>query len=537
MQIVQTLQSQLQPIDKLPKLQQDIVWNLTGSVIGIITSLAETKEEILSTISKKKLILSFLFGLLSIESVPVDLFQNTLACLATLTEDNEETTKQILDHETWLEGLMQLRESKSPKAVSACGVLHNVFSTAQWFDHNTPMEGASDAALVSTLVKYMSQAHLDKTQANGWGGTDPDYVLHLALEITAAIATSLQEALEHASRNEKEFEGFGDDTEELDSMMIEQNESDLDEKDVAEDANITGNGEMDQDDMDADMELVAGADLRDDEEPMESQPTLEALIQEAVPVILLSVSSGNEIVRSSALSSLNNIAWTISSIDFEASNSSLFGFWTSTAQKIWSEVVSPVLASNTADIELASSVTSIAWALARSLKGQINLQADEAKKFMALYQASKSLNAVNGQTNGTGKTSNANTVDPFQGLGVKCVGVLGRLALSPAPVTLNREIGIFLLTVLNSLPDIPAADAVEALNQIFDIYADKEYVCDIVFWSDGFYKHLENIGPKSRKMAKLIDKRYQLELRDRADEANLNLTRFLAYKKKERARS
>lgn len=522
----------------MPKVQQDFVWNLTGSVIGIISSLAEAQTEIHEAISKIQLVPNFLFGLLSLESTPPGLFHATLACLTTLTEDNEQIANQIVGHETWFKGLTQLREVGGSKAVAACGILHNIFSTVRWYDHNTPTEGSSDAALVLTLAEYLHQAQTGKIQSNGSASTDPDQVLHLALEITASIATTLQEALEHASRNEKEFEGFGDDPEGLDDEMVEQDGSDSDDQAAAEDGSLDDNGEMDEDAMDADMELVSGADLKDDNEPEEIQPTLDALVRTAVPVILPFVSSGNEAVRSSALSSLNNIAWTVSSIEFEASNPSLFNLWTITAQKLWSEVVSPVLASNTADIELASSVTSIAWALARSLKGKLTLQGDESKKFMSLYQASKNLNVENESVDGNAKSSDATSADPFQGLGVKCIGVLGRLALDPAPIPLNREIGIFLLTVLSSLPDTPPADAVEALNQFFDIYADKEFTCDkAVFWADSFYKHLENITPNARKMAKSIDKRRQTELRVRADEAVLNLTRFLAYKKKERARS
>lgn len=89
---------------------------------------------------------------------------------------------------------------------------------------------------------------------------------------------------------------------------------------------------------------------------------------------------------------------------------------------------------------------------------------------MALYEASKSLPKLDDE-------------DAFQSLGVKTIGVLGRLALDPSPVELNREIGVFLLTIL-AAADAPVADVVEALNQIFDIYADKAYPCDEVYLQD-----------------------------------------------------
>lgn len=45
-------------------------------------------------------------------------------------------------------------------------------------------------------------------------------------------------------------------------------------------------------------------------------------------------------------------------------------------------------------------------------------------------------------------------------------------------------------------------------------------------------KHLEELLPKARTMAKRINKKTQTELRTRADEVVANLVRFLAYKRK-----
>ena len=433
---------------------------------------------------------------------------------------------------------MQIKDSGDLKAVAACGVLHNVFVTMQWFDYNTPMEGASDAMLIPTLVKSMESTWVKSNDTNGHvSHSNPDQILQLALEITASIATSLQEALEHGSRNEKEFEGFDD--------------SDLGNEEVGEDAmdadqdlreeNDGGNDEMNAEQIDADMDLVTGDGPEEDDSQSE-EVTLDRLVRGAAPKILSlakRIQSPSEIgaLQNPALAALNNIAWTVSSIDFSTGHlASLQQFWSSLAQRIWKEIITPVLASNTADIELASSITSLAWAVSRSVKGTIKMEPEEHRKFIALYQASKSLNGSleHDRSNGT-KKGLLESDDAFQGLGVKAIGVLGSLAINPAPVEINREIGVFLLTILAALPNTGAADAVEAMNRIFDIYADKTYTYDEpVFWGNGFYKHLEEVQPKARKMAKAIDKRMFGELRSRADEAVLNLGRFLKYKKAEK---
>jgi hypothetical protein len=535
LQIIETIESKEQPFSKLPKAQQELIWTLSGSVIGVTSSLAEAQEEIVQAISKIPVVINFLFGLLTFDSVPAELFGDSLFCLAALTEDNEHLAKKIIDHRSWLDGLMQLREHKGFKAVAACGVLHNIFSTMEWWDHATPIDGFSDACLISTLVQSMDQAEPQQGLANGSGHSSPDHVLKLALEIIASIATNLQEGLEHASGTEEEFKGFDEVSEDADEEMMED---DFEMEENKAESKDMGSGGIRGEEMDADMGFVN----QDEEQPSKNQPTLDALVHSATPKILtlsrslFEVSEEHKAIKTSALSALNNISWTISSIDFAAGNTSISKVWAALAQCIWSEVVWPVLSSNTADICLASSITSIAWAVARSTHGKLELQGDEQKKFMALYQASKGFPpADSNESNKDGKSSDPGSVDVFQSLSVKCIGVLGRLALHPAPIPLNREIGIFLLTALARLPETPTADCVEALNQIYDIYDDKEHEFDqAVFWSDGFYNHLEEIVPKVKKMAKSIDKRKKPELRERADEALLNLGRFLAYKKKER---
>lgn len=492
----------------------------------------------MEAISKISTIPNFLFGLLSFEPTPNEVQNEVLSCLATLLEDNKPLAELVVENGDWLQRLIQIKDSGAPINVSACGVLHNIFTAMQWTDHETSIEGASDAALIPTLVHTLENTTPSSNGTNGnTTHSSPDQVLQLALEIIASISTSLQEALEHGHKHdykkEEKFEGFEDepvDPDEMDADVDDAGSADKEEGDAPD-------SEMSMSEIEADMELVTGDASEDDDSPSE-EPTLSLLIRSATPAILPLAHpslSPNSSIHSSALSALNNIAWTISSIDFSTGHlNSLKKSWSTLAQRTWTEIISPVLASNTADIELASATTSLAWAVSRSVGGEITLQANEHQKFMALYHASKSLGPE--ESNGAAKKGEEEE-DAFQSLGVKSLGVLGSLALSPCPVPLNREIGIFLLTTLSSLPNIPAADAVEALNAIMDIYADNSYEFDEeVFWKDGFYKHLEDCLPGARKLAKGVDKRRFGELRARVDEVVLNLVRFLKYKKTERGR-
>lgn len=531
-QINETLQSR-PPLSQLPKAQQDLVWDLNSSVINLLTSLSEAQDEIVQAITKRPIIAKFLFGLLLSKIAPVVVQHEVLSCLTALTEDNKDLCEQITIDSEWLDGLIRIKDSGSLKGVAACGVLHNIFSCLQWFDHNTPKEGVSDALLIPTLAESLETA---SNHADGMNGQDehssPDQILQLALEITASIASSLQEALEHGSRFEKEFKGFGDQDKELmdEDKMDADGDDEIDGEDEGDNEEPEEDEEMNEDGIISDMDLVT-REGPDEDDASPEEVTLDRLVRLAAPQVLLLAqpTAEDHNVHNFAISALNNIAWIVSSIDFSTGHlDSLNKYWSSLAQQSWNEIISPVLASNTADIELASSITSLAWAICRSTQGTIKIKPEEQCKFMALYQASKSLTTE--QTNGDKKGAE----DEFQSLGVKSIGVLGRLALHPASIDLNNEIGVFLLTTLSD-PSTPAADTVEALNQIFDIYADKSYAFDEpVFWNHGFYKHLEDILPKAKKMAKGIDKRVSAELRARADEAVLNLGRFLRYKRNEK---
>jgi hypothetical protein len=556
-QILETLDSEKFPFKNLSKPEKELVWTLASSLISLISSLSEAQNEINQAISNRFTISQFLIGAVTKGEAPDYIVLEVFNCMAILLEDNKALAQQVKEREEiFLDYLIIVKQETDNKdyadmkGVGACQVLHNLFNSLTWYDHNTPEQGASDAGLIPTLVRAMNQTKIRTTILKNGDSkhSSPDQVIQLALELTAAIATSLQDALEHASqpkngkkegqfagivKKEEEFEGF-DDTEMTNEASEVKDEEDLVDLDAPE----YENGEMNEEEIADDMELVVGEGSGDDETTNETA-TLDLLIKTAAPQIisLLLQNNGN---RSHALSALNNIAWAVSVIDFSEQPlkkdhylESIYVLWVPVAQRIWDQIVSPFLASNSADIGLASVITSIAWALSRCVKGDINIQPGEQRKLMALHHSSKVMI-------GEREEELANAVDdgddPFQSLGVKCIGALGSLALHPASIDLNSDIGIFLLTLLSGLPDVVPAEAVEALNQIFEIYGDENYAFDEpVFWGNDFCRRLEGIQPKLKMKAKSIDKRLLPELRDQVDEAVHNLHRFLSYKRRSKA--
>jgi hypothetical protein len=498
-------------------------------VTSIIGSLAEAQDEILVAISKNHGIDRLLFTLATNSAATPEAANTALSCIAILCEDNKEFVEMVLHDESFFKALNTFRTAHDLRSVLACSVLHNIFSTLRWSDANPGRDNLSDAALVpvlSTTLKVASQDGVGGDKRKKEKKLSSTEILPLALEILASIATSLQISFTKGAKKEEEFKGFDEGKED---MAIDDEEDDAEEAHKEPD---DGDHEMDEEELEADMDMVTAADDYSDEaEGIEDLPTLKAFIVKAIPE-LIKLSKGQDqsdelssLVRNHALSALNNISWTISCLDFSTGpNAAILAAWEGPARKIWAQTIAPVLASDTSDVELATSVTGLAWAIARTLQHRTPLQGGEHAKFISLYHASKNLKPQGGE---------AVEEDPFQSLGVKCIGVLGQISQDPAPIELNRETGVFLLTVLASLPDTPPADAVEALNQLFDMYADEDSACDAqVFWKDGFLKHFEDAVPKLRMMNKKIDKRTHTELRMRADETVLNLTRFIQYKQK-----
>ncbi|KAI1353731.1 hypothetical protein F5Y01DRAFT_50099 [Xylaria sp. FL0043] len=523
--ITEALVSPNGAFSKRSKAEQGFIWCIAEALTEIIAALAAAQDEALDASSQSQEILRFLFTLISTDSTTASVLKSALSCMITLSEDNRQFVEAILGDSTHqcYKHLMNFKNGDGFKAVLACGVLHNVFSVMDWNDQNPGRDGTCDAILVPALSQTLERTSLKDTMANGHSSTSPADILQLALEVLASIGTALQDSLGKGTRAKEEaWEGLDDKN---DAMDADDNDDDISNGDNPADED----DEMGEDEIHADMEMVTGADGdADAHSGIEDLPTLRELIQKAIPQVVKlfqSIAGEDELstlIRTHALTALSNIAWTVSCIDFsEGANAPILQAWIPAAKLIWNDSVAPVLASNTSDVSLATVVTSLAWALARTLHEQSFLNGDEQKKFISLYHASKNLDA--------------NPEDPFQGLGVKCIGILGQLARDPAPVSPNREIGVFLVTVVAALPETPAAEAVEALNQLFDIYGDEKSANDReVFWKDNFLQHIEATVPKVKAMVKTIDKRKSTELRARAEEASLNLSRFIQYKQKHR---
>ncbi|POS82755.1 hypothetical protein EPUL_006243, partial [Erysiphe pulchra] len=517
--ITKTIESHDPQISGLSQPEQELLRNLTVSIVSLLTTLCESHDETIEALSNFPIILKFLFDLLALQSRPLELQSEILLCLTVLTEDNKAIVNQIVENKKWFQTLTIIKDSAKINSIYTCGVLHNIFTCLEWFDHNTPIKEMTDTMLVPLLINHIEKFTNDEDRSHSESISDQS--LQVALEVLASIATRLQDAIEHRSRKVERLTGLKDDD-------IERGDTDMETDSI--------NGEMNDEEIEADMKMVTNYESDNDELLQSNDLTLDRLIRAATPKILRIFNVINyfsDSINERALSALNNIAWTVSNVDKTTENFAILQkVWATLAQEIWEQVICSSLHLCMHNMELASLITSLAWAVARSAKGIIKLSPSNEDRLISLYQVSRNVEQV-----AHSKNINVEKQDTFQSLGVKCIGILGNLAIEPTTtIDLNRKIGKFLLTIPHSFPDVPAADFIESLNHLFDIYADESYSYDEpVFWSEQFWESLQEIHQsKIKQMAKAIDRRKLTELRMRADEAVLNLGRFLDYKKKEK---
>ncbi|KAG6009593.1 hypothetical protein E4U21_001960 [Claviceps maximensis] len=573
---------------KLPKVERVLVASITASLVALLTALAEAGDELLEAISSNATVTGLLFLLITYGGQSgsagddagnlVNLRGDALACLMILTEDNGDLAKKLVTSTDCYLALLALKNQVSGDGVLACATLHNVFASLESLKGWPPVLEAAhedDSLLIPTLARTIAGVQSDHgadvaAAGNGaeGGWSNPFEQQQLALETLASIGTALisansevsasataagnkKRAKRAAAQAKEDDEDMGmDDAEGVMDDEEEGGHDDDDDDDEGENEDDDNEGseedEMDQDAMEADMDMVTGVDDADQDASMNDMPVLKALIQLAIPhlIRIASLPSADDDslrLQGHALSALNNMAWSVSLVDFsDPQSAGIQEAWLPVARTLWQQVITPILASDTADVHLATQVTGLAWALARTLAGQpthqdssnniITTENDHHRKFISLYHATRTMPDPQ-------QPSQDSNPDPFQRLGVKCIGVLGQLALHPCPDQLNREIASFLITLLAALPDeCPPADAVEALNQLLDMYASEEYPYDkTVFWKEDLLSHLEAVVlPKLKIMVRRVDKKTQPELRIRAEEVLLNLTRFVAYKKRHR---
>ncbi|KAJ1044326.1 hypothetical protein NDA10_004747 [Ustilago hordei] len=176
------------------------------------------------------------------------------------------------------------------------------------------------------------------------------------------------------------------------------------------------------------------------------------------------------------------------------------------------------------------------WSIARILQGSVPLSSPTPSSPTSLCVSDASAVSSEIITALITGYSSAST----DGMRVKCILLLSTIARSPlVHPTLNAHIGTFLVSILESIAESPSESAsgtnaesmIAAVNGIIDTYADEKSHYDALAFREA--QLLSSIRPtlfRCKTLARSVDRRRHVSLREAAEEAVENLHAFIAYR-------
>ncbi|ODQ64856.1 hypothetical protein NADFUDRAFT_65992 [Nadsonia fulvescens var. elongata DSM 6958] len=216
---------------------------------------------------------------------------------------------------------------------------------------------------------------------------------------------------------------------------------------------------------------------------------------------------------SRSMASLNNISWTLTTKMAKHQS------WRSNAQELWVNIF-PYLSSHQHEIDVVSSALGVLGAVSKTYNGNVPLNRDEVN-FVINQIATIKVSAPE---------------DEFNEYLIRAVALLASLAMAKNRTEVTKTVGDFFLSLLSGLPETPVEVVLEVLDNMFEIFGDASYEYDLPVFVEGQYmEKLNQLLSKVRQMTKKIDRRRFYQLRSRADEVTLNLSRFIVYKRNERS--
>lgn len=222
------------------------------------------------------------------------------------------------------------------------------------------------------------------------------------------------------------------------------------------------------------------------------------------------------------LIALNNLTWLVNLSPVMPAS------WFERSGMIWDGALT-ALAHN--DVLLQKNCLSTMWAIAKAWGPETSNKVNEELINKLVSLAHEARSAVDSAAN-----LDEDSLDWY----VALVGFLGTVAPVANSSPITSAIGQFLLELVFWTTLTPSADPavaevfVEGLNMIYDTFSDKAFPYDLnVFVQQKYLEKLVEMEPQVRHAYKLIDRNKLPLAKDRAQEAFLNLGRFIQYKRKE----
>ncbi|KAF9184682.1 hypothetical protein BGZ51_006474 [Haplosporangium sp. Z 767] len=539
------------------------VWDWAENVISVIWAMCENSEKALKVVNKTNMIPFLMSFMNNVDKLPPKVIVAAAQCLYTLTDDNPDCRVVFVKNPDYVKPFMNIlslnvnAEQELLIKTLACGIVINlrtiiapktaendftdihsavlpVLSSALSYD----LQKASAEAAAAAEVVNAQKQDVDLSKPNQPATTEEQTLalietrlqtLQLSLELIANICTESVEGVEDEEEEWKDDMGNDDEM-----------EADEDEDDTQEPEEFKKEDGLDENTL-REMEKLAAASA---ETPMDlsSHPIIHILINTVFPALinlgtptplsfpaqevptpatvapLITAQLATTHLR--AIEALNNFLLTMAD--------AVPGKWwyrqrRSDAEQCWAWLFQQAGTVAGKGVQVGSeekgqemrgavldAIVGCLWTLARGLDADVPLSDFHIPALMGAYASTTS-----------------------DSMRVKSIGCLGMIARRQGAVETNKVIGEFLINLLKNNPSAEAC--VEALNAIYDIYADAEFDYDMpVFVQGNFNQELKGMVKMVKFMVRNIDRRKHRDLRNRADEAALNLVEFVKYKEKER---
>ncbi|KAF9977211.1 hypothetical protein BGZ73_006684 [Actinomortierella ambigua] len=542
------------------------VWDWAENIISIVWAMCEHSEKSLKVINKLNMIPFLMSFMMNVDKLPPKVLVAAAQCLYTLTDDNPECRQVFTAHpeytkpfEVILGSNVNAEEELLIKTLT-CGIVINLRSVisknAAENDYsdihnlvlpvlsgalNYNLQNAATEATNASKVVNERKKEVDLSKPNA-PLTPEEIALHaietrlqtlqLTLELIANICTESVEGVEEEDAVD-EWKGGDADMDE-DDMEGGEDGSEEDFSDAKAGDTMDANAMRE-------MEQLAAASQ---EVPLDlsNHPIVKTLVDAIFPAFIhlgtpTSLSFPEQEIPTPAtvapqitqqlatthlraLEALNNFLLTMAD--------AVPGRWwykvrRADAEQCWSWLFQQAGAVAGKGVQVGAeekgqemrgavldTMVGCLWTLARGLDAQVPLAEFHVPALMGAYHST--------------------TSDSMRVKAIGCLGVIGR---RQGAVEVNKVIGEFMIQLLKSKPSPEAC--VEALNALYDMYADKEFDYDEPVYVQGHFNDaLKGMVKQVRFMVRNIDRRKHHDLRNRADEALLNLVEFIKYKDQER---
>lgn len=500
-----------------------LLFSFLENIFGLLTSLAQVDEEIFNSIVNIRIndLAIYLIRSLDLSKNHAggkSLFCTTMEALYIFSEDNGPFIDQISAYP--FDQILEDTACPAAAAVFVNGLKYNAYmeQIVRKNDDNTDIP----LHVLQSLVPIVKTIDIESTKGSlnaDIKNDDPANthnletariearssvnVIQTSLELITAIAETISVAPTTIYRHlEKKSEAK--------QRQEEDDDQGMDDNDVDNEEEFIHSLEADDDSMQIEEQEQ---DITIDNEDVDS-PILSNLQMEVLS--LLTSLLPESLFQLRSMIALNNTCWTLSLQLTDKSET-----WNSNAFRIWTMLIPYVSNNEVTDLEVVSGAMGCLWAITKSLKPeQETLDEDLVHAIMQ-----KSIQLVKDSDEGEEKSEFV----------TRSIGFLGTISMIPGQtIAVTKLVSDYLFSFITNALETPIVALVEALNMVFDIYADKAYVYDDqLFVQGGLLERLIQSLPKVRQAIKKINKKTEPVLRQAADEAGINLARFIDYKLKE----